>query len=92
VGYCFYCYQDTVRALTRGELSIGFGAFDETEANMIHIGRTVEAALLNVGLQARWSGRTVERISVTLQWRRRGPELGGKLDPAAGVVSSHFCH
>ena len=21
VGYCFYCYQDTVRALTRGELS-----------------------------------------------------------------------
>jgi hypothetical protein len=92
VGYCFYCYQDTVHALTRGELRVGFGAFDDTEANMIHIGRTVEAALLDAGLQASWSGRTVERISVELQWRRRGPELGGILDPAAGVVGAHFCY
>jgi hypothetical protein len=72
-GYCFYHFQDLVRAVEHGTLYLAFGPMDaEREAELGPlVGKEVVQILHKYGLKTEWDGTFDQRILVRLDWKRR---------------------
>ncbi|GAB4194408.1 MAG: hypothetical protein OHK0022_10380 [Roseiflexaceae bacterium] len=70
-GYTFFHQQDTEAAVDGAGLYLNYGAAETGEAAGVAIGREIEAALQQQGLETVWSGKLSQRIFVRLHWQRR---------------------
>ncbi|HEU4325609.1 MAG TPA: hypothetical protein VFS21_20890 [Roseiflexaceae bacterium] len=75
-GYAFFHQQDTDSAVEDGGgLYLAYGAVEDGEEVGVAIGRAIEAALQQYGLETSWSGQLSQRIFVRLNWQRRRLEV-----------------
>lgn len=74
-GYTFFHQQDTDRAVEGDGLHLNYGAMEDGEAAALAIGREVVATIESCGLKTIWDGSWDKRIGVTLEWRKRFPNL-----------------
>jgi hypothetical protein len=70
-GYAFYHQQDTERAVEGDGLYLNYGACEDGEAAALAVGRDIVALLEAHGLRTHWDGSWGQRISVSLNWKRR---------------------
>jgi hypothetical protein len=72
VGFCFYDYQDLLRAADGDDLLLSFGEPHGDPDGGVHVGRQVRDTLEAAGFTVVWDGTLAERIAVTdLVWQRR---------------------
>jgi hypothetical protein len=72
IGFCFYDYQDLLRAADDGDLLLSFGEVHGDPEGGVHIGRLIRDAFEANGFTVRWDGTLADRIAVTdLVWQRR---------------------
>ena len=72
VGFCFYDYQDQLRAAGGDDLLLSFGEPHGDPEGGVHVGRRVRDTLEAAGFTVVWDGTLAERIAVTdLVWQRR---------------------
>ncbi len=72
LGYAFYHQQDTDSAVEDGGgLYLAYGAVEGSEEAGMAIGRKIEAAFEQYGLETSWNGRLSQRIFVEMNWQRR---------------------
>lgn len=70
-GYVFFHMQDTESAVEGHGLYLNYGACEQGEEAAIAVGHRIVAQLEAHGLSVGWDGRWDQRISVTLDWKKR---------------------
>lgn len=86
-GFVFFHEQDTMGAVARGKLLLGFGGFEprpnapanrprvrhapEHHASHVAVAEGAVAALRDEGLTVHWNGSQRQRITVEMDWKRR---------------------
>jgi hypothetical protein len=68
--------QDTESAAEGYGLYLNYGAVEEGEKAALRVANEIIDALQRHGLQTEWDGSWSKRIGVTLDWKRRLPEVG----------------
>lgn len=71
VGYAFYHAQDTESAADGYGLCLNYGTDQDDEARALEIARQIVDVLEAQGLTTAWDGTWNQRISVSLDWKRR---------------------
>lgn len=72
-GYCFYHGQDVERAVDGEGLMLAFGDLEDRDVEGLAVGRAVAKALADAGFEVAWNESVETRLSLALDWRRRGP-------------------
>ncbi len=70
-GYAFFHMQDTESAVEGHGLYLNYGACEQGEEAAVAMGHRIVAALEAQGLSTTWDGRLEQRISVSLDWKKR---------------------
>lgn len=70
-GYAFFHMQDTESAVEGHGLYLNYGACEQGEETAVAMGHRIVAALEAQGLTTGWDGRLEQRISVSLDWKKR---------------------
>ncbi|NOK63708.1 MAG: hypothetical protein GFH27_549379n51 [Chloroflexi bacterium AL-W] len=70
-GYAFYHSQDTERAVDGDGLYLSYGADEDSEDAITHIGEEIINHLHQHGLTTDWNGSAERRILVHINWQRR---------------------
>ena len=70
-GFAFFHHQDTQRAIKQGTLFLTFDAIEKNVEKAVEIGGIVLDTIRKTGLKAEWSGSYLQRIAVSVNWRKR---------------------
>jgi hypothetical protein len=74
-GYVYYHGQDLERVVSDGQLYIGFGIFEGSNAAPIEIARQAGTALTKAGFTVKIPANADERILMTgIDWKKRSPQ------------------
>jgi hypothetical protein len=74
-GFIFYHGQDLERVINDGQLYIGFGLFEGSDAKPIDIARAATDALAGAGFKVTMPPDEDQRILITgIDWKKRSPE------------------
>ncbi len=71
IGYTFFHFQDTDRAVAHGDLYLAYGDLAGDQNAGVRIGQTIVEALRRHGLAVEWNGSFDKAILVKLKWQRR---------------------
>jgi len=74
-GYAFFHMQDTESAVDGYGLYLNYGSCEEGPEAAIAIGHEIIARLKDHEIKTDWDGRIERRIAVSLDWKRRRPDL-----------------
>ena len=70
-GFAFFHQQDTRRAIKHGVIFLTFDALEKDVEKAVAVGALVLEGLRKSGLKAAWNGSYLQRIEITLNWRKR---------------------
>jgi hypothetical protein len=70
-GFVFYHRQDLERAAAGDGLFLAYGALEDSSEAAASVGNKIVGAMRKAGLRVEWNGDAAQRISVTLDWKRR---------------------